>query len=449
MVARIALSIGLVALAGALSLGASPGPASGTRIRACDLIPGRSIPASMPDGIDQPPAPIVLEIPVATGDPDLETVERQARILLALARVAERWYLYPERLEAWGDDALLPAAELVAQGLDAPTFEALLDWVMQQLGDDHSYVESPSEAAEADAAEAGRTDFVGMGVWSSAVRDRLTETVTAVHADSPAERAGLRPHDTLISVDGKPFVDENGDGRSRGPEGTSFTLTYERPGEGVLEATLVRQRVTSSVPVDACLVAGTRIGYVMLPTFFQASVDDQVRDAVVAMTADGPLDGLVVDDRMNQGGLGDVLDPMLGLFTGGRIGSMVDRDGSEAIRIPSEDVGGSQSVPLVVLVGQQTNSFAEIFAGVLQQHGRATLIGSTTPGNVEQLHAFDLRDGWRVRVATDAFRPFGGEAGAWEQTGIIPDIAVPARWDLFTEATDPGLAAAIELLAGD
>ena len=106
-------------------------------------------------------------------------------------------------------------------------------------------------------------------------------------------------------------------------------------------------------------------------------------------------------------------------------------------------------MPLVVLVGPHTNSFAEIFAGVLQRSGRATLIGSTTPGNVEELYGFELRDGWRVRVATDAFRPFGGEAGAWEHTGIVPNIVVPTRWDLFTEATDPGLAAAIDLLDGD
>ncbi len=449
MVARPLLSIGLVVMAGALSLGASPGWVTGVAVRTCDLVPGRSVPASMPADLELAPPKRALEMPAATGDPDDELVERQGRILLSLARVMDRRYLYPEVLEEWGDDALLPAAELIAQGLDDRSFEALLDWVMEQLGDDHSYVESPQDAAEADAAEQGHTDFVGIGVWSFSIGDPLTDTVIAVHRGSPAERAGLRPHDTLLEVDGQPFVDELGYGRSRGPAGTSFTLSYERPGEGVLEATLVRQRVTSSVPVDTCLVAGTRIGYILLPTFYESSVDDQVRDALTRLTADGPLDGLILDDRVNQGGLGVVLDPMLGMFTGGRLGSWVDRDGSEPVEVQPEDVGGSQSVPLVVLIGPHTNSFAEIFAGVLQQQGRATLIGSSTPGNVEELYGFDLRDGWRVRVATDAFRPFGGEAGAWEHTGIVPDVDVPSRWDLFTEATDPGLATAIELVAAD
>lgn len=449
MAARSLLSVGLVAIAGAVSLAGSPASATRASVPTCDHIPGRSAPASMPRDIDLAPTKPALGMPAATGDPDERTVERQGRILMALARVLDRRYLYPEVLQAWGNDALLPASELIAQGLDERGFEALLDWVMEQLGDDHSYVESPQDAAEADAGEQGHADFVGIGVWSFSIRDPLTDTVVTVFPGSPAERAGLRSHDTLISVDGKPFNDERGNGRSRGPEGTSFTLTYGRPGEGVLEATLARQRVTSSVPVDACLVAGTRIGYILLPTFEDSSVDDQVRDALARLTAEGPLDGLVLDDRVNQGGLGVVLDPLLGTFTGGRVGAWVDRDGSEVFEVRAEDIGGSQAVPLVVLVGPHTNSFAEIFAGVLQQRGRATLIGSTTPGNVEELHTFDLRDGWRAVVATDAFRPFGGEAGAWERTGIVPDIEVPSRWDLFIEATDPGLAAAIDQLTSD
>ncbi len=449
MVARPLLSIGLVVMAGALSLGASPGWVTGVTVRTCELVPGQSVPASMPADLELAPEKPKLAMPAATGDPDEETVERQGRILVALARVVDRRYLYPEVLERWGTEALLPAAELVAQGLDERGFAALLDWVMDQLGDDHSDVESPQDAAEADASEQGRTDFVGMGVWSVSIRDALSDSVVAVYPGGPAQRAGMRAHDTLLEVDGQPFNDERGDGRSRGPAGTSFRLTYERPGEGVLETTIVRERVTSSVPVDACRIAGTRIGYVLLPTFFEATVDDDVRDALRRLSADGPLEGLVLDDRVNQGGLGIVLDPMLGMFTGGRVGNWVERDGSEPVDVVPEDVGGSQTVPLGVLVGPHTNSFAEIFAGVLQQQGRATLVGTATPGNVEELYGFDLRDGWRVRIATGAFRPFGGDTGAWEHTGIVPDFEVPSRWDLFTEATDPGIAAAIEVSAED
>jgi carboxyl-terminal processing protease len=404
----------------------------------------------MPPGVDDPAASHrVLPLPAANGHPDDATVQRQGRILVALAKVVQRRYLYPEALDGWADDAVWPAAARIADGLDDQGFEALLDWVMDQLGDDHSYVESPQDAAEADAAEAGHADFVGIGVWAFSMRDPQTNTIVAVHPGSPAEAAGLRSHDTLVAVDGKPFIDEFGNSRSRGPAGTSLSLTYDRPGEGVHEQMLVRQRVTSAVPVDHCLVPGTRIGYILLPTFFETSVDDQVRDALVALTSDGPLDGLVLDDRVNQGGFGEVLDPMLETFTRGRVGAWVDRDGSEPVDVAPDDVAGSQSVPLVVLVGPQSNSFAEIFAGALQEQGRATLMGTTTRGNVEELYAYDLPDGWRLRLATDSFRPFGGRTGDWDRTGIVPDQVVPSRWDLFTEATDPGLAAAVDFLTAD
>src|SRR5262245_45869627 len=110
MAARSLLSVGLVVIGGALSLAGSPGPVAGASVRTCDLIPGRSVPASMPPDIDLAPDRPVLAMPAATGDPDDDVVERQGRILLALARVVERRYLYPEVLEAWGNDALLPAA---------------------------------------------------------------------------------------------------------------------------------------------------------------------------------------------------------------------------------------------------------------------------------------------------------------------------------------------------
>jgi hypothetical protein len=51
-----------------------------------------------------------------------------------------------------------------------------------------------------------------------------------------------------------------------------------------------------------------------------------------------------------------------------------------------------------------------------------------------------------VWLATRTFAPVGLEAGVWEGDGVVPDVSLPTRWDLFTEATDPALARAVELL---
>jgi carboxyl-terminal processing protease len=164
------------------------------------------------------------------------------------------------------------------------------------------------------------------------------------------------------------------------------------------------------------------------------------------MTADGPLDGLVLDNRMNGGGLGSVAQAVLSLFTGGVQGYFVTRESRDPLDIQPEDVGGSQSAPLVVLVGVDTVSYGEIVSGVLRLAGRARIIGEPTLGNVEQLRRYDFEDGSRAWIASATFEPLGQAAGVWEDTGIIPDVIMPTRWDLFTEANDPALAAALELL---
>ena len=269
----------------------------------------------------------------------------------------------------------------------------------------------------------------------------------AIFPGSPAEQAGLRLHDMMLMVDGGPVRDEFGISRTLGPAGTSFALTFRR-GDGAPETIqLTRQPVAGFLPVDSCIVPGTRIGYVLLPTLLDSTMDDQTRRALQDMTLDGPLDGLVIDNRVNGGGLGSVTEATLGLVTGGLQGHFVSRTAAEQpLEITPEDVGGSQSVPLVVLVDRDTVSYGEIFSGVLQLSGRAKVVGGPSLGNVERLSRHDFDDGSRAWLATETFAPNGKEAGYWEGVGILPDHELRTRWDLFTEETDPALATAVELL---
>jgi len=190
-----------------------------------------------------------------------------------------------------------------------------------------------------------------------------------------------------------------------------------------------------------------RIGYIFLPTVLDQTMDDQVREALRNMTADGPLNGLILDNRMNGGGLGSVTQAILGLFARGLHGEFVTRTTREPLRLTPEDIGGSQTVPLVVLIDIDTVSYGEIMSGVLRVGGRARIVGGRSRGNVEQLRAYDLSDGSRLWLASATFQPRGMANGVWEHTGVIPDVPLPTRWDLFTEANDPALAKAVELLS--
>jgi C-terminal processing protease CtpA/Prc len=158
----------------------------------------------------------------------------------------------------------------------------------------------------------------------------------------------------------------------------------------------------------------------------------------------GPLDGLILDNRENGGGSSDVLDPVLSYFISGTLGQFVSRTQKRPFMIKADSINNSQTVPLVVLVGEDTVSFGEIFSGILQDEGRAKIVGQTTLGNVETLRGYDFSDGSRVWIAQERFDPAKSHAD-WEKTGIIPDVQASAAWDTFTFENDPAIKASLEL----
>jgi carboxyl-terminal processing protease len=335
---------------------------------------------------------------------------------------------------------------LVEHGLSAQDFADAMRALVGELGDDHSYAQDPRQVQEEKRAIASQYDFVGIGALFTPLGNTGHAAVMSVFDASPAAAAGLQPHDVLLAVDGGPVRDSAGKSRTLGVEGTKVWLQIRRPEQAEHELTLTRRRVSGRLPIEYCLLAEARIGYMFLPTLLDRTMADQVREALRDMTAGGPMNGLVLDNRMNGGGLGSVTQAILGLFVDGSWGEFVTRSSREPLRLEPEDIGGSQRVPLVVLVDHDTVSYGEIMSGVLRVSGRATIVGGHTAGNVEQLRAYDLPENWRVWLASATFQPRGMTNGVWERVGIVPDISLPTRWDLFTERDDPALAKAVEVL---
>lgn len=128
--------------------------------------------------------------------------------------------------------------------------------------------------------------------------------ILAVFPGSSAERGGFKPHDVILAADGIPIVERNEAHmeRVRGPECSAVVLTVQSPGEAPREMMFIRNRITASLPIDTCLVPtgdGSRVGYIFLPTFFDETIPGQVRRALEDFD---PLDGLIIDNRMNGGG---------------------------------------------------------------------------------------------------------------------------------------------------
>ncbi|MGH2619462.1 MAG: S41 family peptidase, partial [Anaerolineales bacterium] len=333
-------------------------------------------------------------------------------------------------------------------GMETEAFYRELQALVKKLGDEHSYFQTPAELAADQANLQGQLNFVGIGMLVLPRLERGLGTILAVFPDSPADLGGLRAHDNIRAVDGIP-IEEGGPAQQqllRGPACSQVVLTVQTPGEPARQASFVRAALTGALPIDARLVPttdGSRVGYIFLPTFLDESMAGRVEQALQEF---GPLDGLILDNRMNGGGLGSTTQATLALFTAGPMGYFVNSQGETLLTIEPNPIHSSQSVPLVVLIGEDTVSFGEIFAGVLQDIGRAELVGEITLGNVERLHAFDFADGSRAWLATERFDPLNSGAN-WEEQGIVPDVSVSGAWEDVTAESDPVVAAALGLLA--
>jgi carboxyl-terminal processing protease len=376
----------------------------------------------------------------------------QLRVFEDLWQTVNDEYLYPDFNGLDWNAVHDEISQRVKAGMTDADFYLAMDEMIFRLGDDHSSFLSPEQVREEDAEFAGENDFVGIGVLTNLVPERERITILAVFPGSPADKAGLLPHDSVLAVDGKPIMDESGFHREylRGPEGSQVELTVQTPGEAPRQVSLKRQRVTGAVPVPYEVLTssqGKRIGYVLLATFADDTVDDQLGEALRAMTASGPLDGLILDNRQNGGGADVVARGALSYFTKGVVGSFVNRHNDRrAMNVMGMDINGSSKLPLVVLVGANTVSFGEIYSGVLRDMGRATIIGDLTDGNVELLRGYDFEDGSRAWIANENFQPRNHPEQNWEASGIIPDITIPSNWDEVTLQTDPAVRAALDFL---
>lgn len=405
-----------------------------------------------------PPLPTLTATlqPTATASEMAEPTATQLPTFLQLHIFEDLWttikdeYLYEDFNGLDWDEIHIEYQKRIQAGLTNEDFYAALDEMVMRLGDDHSVFLSPEMVVKEEAEYQGNYDFVGIGVMLSAVPDRQRAVILVTFPGSPAEASGLKPRDNLLSVNGEPILDEYGFLRDivRGPEGTLVTLTIQTPGERPRQVTIERKRITTSLPVPYMILTsphGKRIGYLLLTSFADIGIDDRIGEALRWMTREAPLDGLIIDNTQNGGGSDTVLRPSLSYFTQGTLGHFISREGERPLEIKKyEEFPGLHSLPLVVLISLDTASYGEVFAGVLQDVGRAYLIGETTGGNVETLWGYDFEDGSRAWIAHESFRPLNHPQQNWEETGIIPDLTILANWDEYTTQSDPRVKAALE-----
>lgn len=401
--------------------------------------------ASTPNAI-QPTHRLPTSTPTPTPSPI------QIEIFEKLWNLVNREYLYSDfnGLD-WGEIYEEYRSKITAE-LSNDGFYRLMNEMLTRLEDGHSVFLDPNQVADENAQFAGLNDYVGIGVFLASVPERDRAVILVTMRGSPAEKAGLKPRDSILMVDGEPVLDDNGELRDiiGGPEGTKVTLTVQSPNKKPRRVTIERQQIRSNIRLPFRFLTtpgGKKVGYVLLVTFADETIDDQIEAVLTLMRINGVSDGLIVDNRMNEGGAENVLANTLSYFTRGTLGYFVGRETYRPLNIGiGRNINNSQEIPLVVLTGPMTASYGEIFAGTLKNIQRAYLIGERTKGNIETIWGYNFKDGSRAWIAHDTFSPIFHPEQDWESNGIFPDKTVVVNWEEVSLEQDLAVFAASDYI---
>jgi carboxyl-terminal processing protease len=322
---------------------------------------------------------------------------------------------------------------------------AAVDGIVASL-DPHSALLDAAEYEAMRVSTSGHYSGVGIEV---AEHDGRIVVVTPIEG-SPAARAGVRPGDVLLEIDGQAVEAGRLDQaieRMRGFVGSNVRLAVGRAGEPEpLQFELARADVHVRT-VRAEPLPG-RYGYVRITHFNDATPGDLGRQ-LSELQADAPLAGLVLDLRGNPGGVLDAAVRVADDFL--ESGMIVRADGRTAdARFEMRATEGDllRRAPLVVLIDRGSASGAEIVAGALRDHGRATLMGERTFGKGSVQTVMPLRDGQALKLTTSRYYTPSG--ASIHDRGIEPDVSLaslvaPAPAP-STAKQDPAVQAALQYL---
>ncbi|HVV87826.1 MAG TPA: S41 family peptidase [Kofleriaceae bacterium] len=302
--------------------------------------------------------------------------------------------------------------------------------------DNYSAFFSPADYRRLREDTEGEFPGVGLVLGPGGPDDAMPDAkpwpiVDEVLPGSPAAAAGLVEDDRLLAVDGAPTVgpDSAGAGdkderywdlRLRGDAGTTVTVEYLHPGGAPATTTLTRRQV--KVPSVQAEKLDAGIGYLAIRRFQEATATD-VTGALADLAKQAADRVIILDLRTDSGGLVDQAIAVADLFLDeGTIVTIRGR-GPEVETHEAHRGGPGTRQRLILLVNAQTASAAEILAGALQDHHRATVLGNKTYGKGAIQTYFDLTDGSGLKLTTHHYlTPAGHEV---EGRGITPDLDVP------------------------
>lgn len=319
--------------------------------------------------------------------------------------------------------------------------EGAIEGMLEALGDPYtSYLEN-YDIALSDL----QGSFEGIGAVISVDNGELT--VVSPIAGGPAEQEGVRNGDKILEVDGEPTSNMSlmdAVLKIRGEKGTVVTLLIlHQDEETPVEIEIVREEIKiDSVYLD---MLPDDIAHLQI-TYFAKTTPDEFDTALNNALQSG-ASGIILDLRGNSGGyLYVVVDVASEFLDGGIVLYEADNAGDITDEWTASTGGLATDIPLVVLIDGGSASGSEVLAGALQDHGRATLIGTQTYGKGSVNILYQLSDGSAIYVTTS--RWLTPDSHLIEGEGITPDIEVEITEEDISSGLDPQLESAIEYLQG-
>src|SRR6201997_2936196 len=349
-------------------------------------------------------------------------VTTQPRLLLEGARAQAAAADTYRQLSLFGDVFERVRADYVEKPDDAKLIESAINGMLNGLDPHSSYMDSKSYR---DMQVQTKGQFGGLGIEGT-MEQGLVKVVAPID-DTPAARAGIMAGDIITHLD-----DEQGQGltlnqaveKMRGGVNTKIRLKIMRAGQDKpIEVTITREiimvRSVRSRPEGD-------VGYIRV-TQFNEQTNEGLKKAVSDLSAQIPaekLKGYVLDLRNNPGGLLDQAIAVSDAFVkDGEVVSTRGRNPEETQRFYAKGEDLTKGTPLIVLINGGTASASEIVAGALQDHKRATVIGTRSfgKGSVQTIIPLGPGNGALRLTTARYFTPSGRSIQA---KGIEPDIKV-------------------------
>jgi len=325
------------------------------------------------------------------------------------------------QLAIFGDIFERVRAQYVTPPDDKELVESAINGMLTSLDPHSSYLNA--EAAQ-DMRVQTKGEFGGLGIEVT-MENELVKVVAPID-DTPAARAGILSGDLIEKIDGEEvrgMTLSDAVDLMRGPVNTPIELSILREGVAKpLEITIIRdivkvKAVKYRVEED--------VGYLKITSFTEKTTND-LKEAIKAIkeeVSEEELKGFVLDLRLNPGGLLDQAVNVSDAFL--ERGEIVSTRGREAEDISRYDSRAGDLVdgkPLIVLINGGSASASEIVAGALQDHRRATVVGTQSFGKGSVQTIIPLGENGALRLTTALYYTPSGQS--IQGKGITPDIKV-------------------------